>query len=108
MAGRMVGTALGGRAGSMLGAMEGAGKMVEDEELREAMAERGLGTPATRAQIIENLISEEYVHRIGRTGRAGREGKAITFVCERDLMEFDVLLRAYGDHLVKEELDLYG
>ena len=43
--------------------MEGAGKLVEDEELREAMAERGLGTPATRAQIIENLIAEEYVHR---------------------------------------------
>jgi DNA topoisomerase-3 len=48
---------------TLLGAMEGAGKLVEDEELREAMAERGLGTPATRAQIIENLIAEEYVHR---------------------------------------------
>jgi len=33
--------------------MEGAGKLVDDEELREAMAERGLGTPATRAQVIE-------------------------------------------------------
>ena len=48
---------------TLLSAMEGAGKLVEDEELREAMAERGLGTPATRAQIIENLITEEYVHR---------------------------------------------
>src|SRR5437867_1016501 len=48
---------------TLLSAMEGAGKLVEDEDLREAMAERGLGTPATRAQIIENLISEEYVHR---------------------------------------------
>ncbi len=48
---------------TLLSAMEGAGKLVEDEELREAMAERGLGTPATRAQIIENLVSEEYIHR---------------------------------------------
>jgi DNA topoisomerase-3 len=48
---------------TLLGAMEGAGKLVDDDELREAMAEKGLGTPATRAQIIENLISEEYVHR---------------------------------------------
>jgi DNA topoisomerase-3 len=46
--------------------MEGAGKMIEDEELRAAMAGRGLGTPATRAQIIENLISEVYMHREGR------------------------------------------
>src|SRR6266540_3940171 len=48
---------------TLLSAMEGAGKLVEDEELREAMAERGLGTPATRAAIIENLVSEEYIHR---------------------------------------------
>jgi DNA topoisomerase-3 len=51
---------------TLLSAMEGAGKMVEDEELRAAMAARGLGTPATRAQIIENLISEAYLHREGR------------------------------------------
>ena len=51
---------------TLLSAMESAGKRVEDEELREAMAERGLGTPATRAAIIEGLIAEEYVHRNGR------------------------------------------
>jgi DNA topoisomerase-3 len=51
---------------TLLSAMEGAGKMVEDEELRAAMAGRGLGTPATRAQVIENLISESYLHRDGR------------------------------------------
>jgi DNA topoisomerase-3 len=48
---------------TLLGAMEGAGKLVEDEELREAMSERGLGTPATRAATIEGLIYEQYVHR---------------------------------------------
>lgn len=51
---------------TLLSAMEGAGKMVDDEELKAAMAGRGLGTPATRAQIIENLINEQYMHREGR------------------------------------------
>ncbi|MSQ55857.1 MAG: DNA topoisomerase III, partial [Betaproteobacteria bacterium] len=51
---------------TLLSAMEGAGKLVEDEELREAMSEKGLGTPATRAQIIEGLIYEDYIHRTGR------------------------------------------
>ncbi|MBT0959916.1 DNA topoisomerase III [Denitromonas iodatirespirans] len=51
---------------TLLSAMEGAGKMVDDEELRAAMAGRGLGTPATRAQIIENLIGEQYMHRDGK------------------------------------------
>ena len=51
---------------TLLSAMEGAGKLVEDEELRAAMAERGLGTPATRAQIIENLIAEAYLVREGK------------------------------------------
>ena len=51
---------------TLLSAMEGAGKLVEDEELREAMQEKGLGTPATRAQVIEGLIYEKYVLRHGR------------------------------------------
>nr|MDQ3622984.1 DNA topoisomerase [Verrucomicrobiota bacterium] len=51
---------------TLLSAMEGAGKLVDDEELREAMRERGLGTPATRAQIIEGLLYEGYLIRQGR------------------------------------------
>ena len=51
---------------TLLGAMEGAGKMVEDDELREAMQEKGLGTPATRSSIIEGLIAEKYMLREGR------------------------------------------
>ena len=51
---------------TLLSAMEGAGKLVDDEELREAMSERGLGTPATRAAIIEGLINESYLRREGR------------------------------------------
>jgi DNA topoisomerase III len=51
---------------SLLGAMETAGKLVDDEELREAMKESGIGTPATRAAIIERLIQVGYVERDGR------------------------------------------
>lgn len=51
---------------TLLSAMEGAGKLVDDEDLREAMRERGLGTPATRAQTIENLLGDGYLTRQGR------------------------------------------
>lgn len=51
---------------TLLGAMEGAGKLIDDDELREAMVEKGLGTPATRAAIIEGLLNEKYLLREGR------------------------------------------
>lgn len=51
---------------TLLSAMEGAGKLLDDEGLREAMAGKGLGTPATRAAIIEGLLSEKYFLREGR------------------------------------------
>ncbi|MBV9917476.1 MAG: DNA topoisomerase 3 [Solirubrobacterales bacterium] len=52
--------------GSLLAAMETAGKLVEEEELREAMKDSGIGTPATRSAIIERLIQVGYVERDGR------------------------------------------
>jgi DNA topoisomerase-3 len=51
---------------TLLSAMEGAGKLIEDDELREAMEAKGLGTPATRAAVIEGLLYEDYIHRNGR------------------------------------------
>ncbi|MCF0223165.1 MAG: DNA topoisomerase 3, partial [Fibrobacter sp.] len=51
---------------TLLSMMESAGKLVEDEELRDAMKERGLGTPATRAAIIEKLVNDKYVVRDGK------------------------------------------
>jgi DNA topoisomerase-3 len=51
---------------SLLSAMESAGKQVEEAELREAMGEKGIGTPATRAAIIEGLILQQYMQREGR------------------------------------------
>jgi DNA topoisomerase-3 len=63
---------------TLLGAMESAGKLVEDEELREAMSEKGLGTPATRAAIIEGLLAEQYLLRQGRDLQA--TGKAFSLM----------------------------
>jgi DNA topoisomerase-3 len=68
---------------TLLSAMEGAGKLVDDEELREAMSERGLGTPATRAAIIEGLIAEEYVHRQGRELQPTAKAFSLIFALEQ-------------------------
>ena len=51
---------------TLLGAMEGAGKLIDDDDLRAAMQDKGLGTPATRAAIIEGLLTEKYILRDGR------------------------------------------
>jgi DNA topoisomerase-3 len=59
---------------SLLGAMETAGKLVDDDELREAMKESGIGTPATRAAIIERLIDVGYIERDGRSLVATEKG----------------------------------
>ena len=69
---------------SLLQAMESAGKMVEDEELAEAMRDSGLGTPATRAQTIEDLISNKYIERSGRQLLATPKGLGV--------------IRMLGDH----------
>ena len=59
---------------TLLSAMEGAGKLVDDEELREAMSARGLGTPATRAAVIEGLVYQDYMLRQGRELMATPKG----------------------------------
>jgi DNA topoisomerase-3 len=59
---------------SLLGAMETAGRLVDDDEMREAMKESGIGTPATRASIIERLIDVGYVERDGRSLVATEKG----------------------------------
>ncbi len=59
---------------SLLGAMETAGKLVEDDELREAMKDSGIGTPATRAAIIERLIQVGYIERDARALVATEKG----------------------------------
>ncbi len=62
---------------SLLQAMQTAGKLIDDEELAEAMRDSGLGTPATRAQTIEDLITNRYIDREGRQLRATPKGLAV-------------------------------
>src|SRR5437588_734618 len=62
---------------SLLAAMETAGKLVDDEELREAMKDSGIGTPATRAAIIERLIEVAYLERDGRALIATEKGRNV-------------------------------
>ncbi|GAB4338216.1 MAG: DNA topoisomerase III [Desulfobulbaceae bacterium] len=74
---------------TLLTAMEHSGKLVEDEELAEAMKERGLGTPATRAAIIEKLINEKYIVREKR--ELAPTGKAFELLSLLEAMKIDVL-----------------
>jgi len=71
---------------TLLSAMEGAGKLVDDDALREAMAERGLGTPATRAATIEGLIRQKYITRDARELIATGKGvRLIDLLREMDI-----------------------
>ena len=74
---------------TLLSAMENSGKLVEDEELAEAMKERGLGTPATRAAIIEKLINEKYMVREQRD--LTPTGKAFELMSLLEARQIDVL-----------------
>ncbi|MFT5698358.1 MAG: DNA topoisomerase-3 [Desulforhopalus sp.] len=74
---------------TLLSAMENSDKLIEDEELADAMKERGLGTPATRAAIIEKLINEKYVVREGRD--LTPTGKAFELLSLLEAMKIDVL-----------------
>ena len=74
------------------------------------VAARGLDIPEITHVVNYDVPQnpEEYVHRIGRTGRAGRDGKAITFVSEWDMREWDAIEQAFGDQLRREELEIYS
>lgn len=74
---------------TLLSAMENSDKLVEDEELADAMKERGLGTPATRAAIIEKLIKEKYVVREGKD--LTPTGKAFELLALLEAMKIEVL-----------------
>ncbi|HSK99113.1 MAG TPA: DNA topoisomerase III [Rubrobacteraceae bacterium] len=79
---------------SLLGAMETAGKLVEDEELRQAMKESGLGTPATRAAIIERLIKVGYVEREKKALVPTEKGRAlISLLAESPLASTELTAR---------------
>ena len=66
---------------TLLSAMEGAGKSLEDEEMRAAMSDRGLGTAATRAAIIEGLLRQKYINRDGRELNVTGKGLRLIELC---------------------------
>lgn len=68
--------------GTLLGAMETAGSEIDDEDAREAMKERGLGTPATRAAIIERLLDVGYIEREGKALLATDKGRQVVQALE--------------------------
>ncbi|MCF7817613.1 MAG: DNA topoisomerase 3 [Kiritimatiellales bacterium] len=72
---------------SLLGAMEAAGKLVEDDTLREALKERGIGTPATRAAIIETLLRRNYIYREKKQIRATDMGRCLIALIQDPLLK---------------------
>ncbi len=88
---------------ALLGAMETAGKFVEDEELRQAMKESGLGTPATRAAIIERLIRVGYVEREKKTLVPTRKGRALISLLGESTLSSPELTARWEERLAKME-----
>ena len=74
---------------SLLSAMEHSGKLIDDDDLADAMKERGLGTPATRASIIEKLIKDKYLNREGR--ELVPTGKALDLLSLIETLKLEVL-----------------
>ena len=86
---------------SLLGAMETAGKKVEDEELRLAMKDSGLGTPATRAQIIETLLKREYITRDKKSLAATPKGIALIKLLPSQLLKSAELTGSWEQKLAR-------
>ncbi|MCM1333235.1 MAG: DNA topoisomerase 3 [Bacteroides sp.] len=73
--------------GTLLRAMESAGKTVDDEELREAMKENGIGRPSTRAAIIETLFKRKYIYRDKKNIRASQAGIDLIAIINEELLK---------------------
>ena len=88
---------------SLLGAMETAGKLVDDDELREAMKDSGIGTPATRAAIIERLIQVGYLERDGRALVASEKGLNVVRLLNQHALTSPELTGSWEHRLGKIE-----
>ena len=88
---------------ALLGAMETAGKFVEDEELRQAMKDSGLGTPATRAAIIERLIRVGYVEREKKILVPTPKGRALVSLLQKSQLSSPELTARWEERLAKME-----
>ncbi|MDG4476944.1 DNA topoisomerase 3 [Thiovibrio frasassiensis] len=88
---------------SLLGAMEAAGKFVEDDTLREALKERGIGTPATRAAIIETLLSRNYIRRDKKHLRCTDMGRCLIALIRDPLLKSPEMTGEWEEKLKKIE-----
>ncbi|OGQ86892.1 MAG: DNA topoisomerase III [Deltaproteobacteria bacterium RIFOXYD12_FULL_56_24] len=88
---------------SLLGAMEAAGKLVEDDALREALKERGIGTPATRAAIIETLLSRNYIQREKKQLRCTDMGRCLIALIRDPLLKSPEMTGEWEEKLKKIE-----
>jgi DNA topoisomerase III len=88
---------------SLLGAMEAAGKFVDDDSLREALKERGIGTPATRAAIIETLIRRNYIRREKKQLRCTDMGRCLIALIQDPLLKSPEMTGEWEEKLKKIE-----
>jgi DNA topoisomerase-3 len=88
---------------SLLGAMEAAGKFVEDDALREALKERGIGTPATRAAIIETLLRRNYIRREKKQLRTTDMGRCLIALIQDPLLKSPEMTGAWEEKLKQVE-----
>jgi DNA topoisomerase-3 len=88
---------------SLLGAMEAAGKFVEDDTLREALKERGIGTPATRAAIIETLLRRGYIEREKKQLRCTDMGRCLIALIQDPLLKSPEMTGEWEEKLKKIE-----
>lgn len=94
--------------GTLLRAMESAGKLVEDEELREALKENGIGRPSTRAAIIETLFKRGYMVRSGKSIRATDAGIALIGTIREELLKSAKLTGLWENKLRRIEHGEYS
>ena len=88
---------------SLLGAMEAAGKRVDDDTLREALKERGIGTPATRAAIIETLLKRNYIRREKKQIRATDMGRCLIALIQDPLLKSPEMTGEWEEQLKQIE-----
>jgi DNA topoisomerase-3 len=93
---------------ALLGAMETAGKMVEDEALKEALKEKGIGTPATRASIIETLIKRQYIQRNGKLLTATDMGRYLIAIIQDPNLKSPELTGEWESKLKEMEKGKYS
>ena len=94
--------------GTLLRAMETAGKLVDDEELREAMKENGIGRPSTRAAIIETLFKRRYIRKERKSIKATEAGMALIDTIKVELLKSAKLTGMWENKLRKIERKEYS